>query len=104
MKRIIAWLLLVTLLLGTFAGCGSNNATPEQTPSQPAAAASGDAEGIQSAVDYLKAFYKDGGIETFADFERWNIVRIAGVPYEVVWTVNVGEDRKRPERDRKSVV
>ena len=94
MKRIIAWLLLVTLLLGTFAGCGSNETAPEQTPTQPAAAAAtGDAEGIQSAVDYLKAFYKDGGVETFADFERWNIVRIAGVPYNVVWTASVGEDK-----------
>ena len=83
MKKLIAWVLLVTLLLGTFAGCGAQNT---ETP-----AASGDVEGINAAIDYLKAFYKDGGSQTGADFERFGIVRIGGVPYEVIWTADTDE-------------
>ena len=83
MKKLIAWVLLVTLLLGTFAGCGAQST---ETP-----AASGDVEGINAAIDYLKAFYKDGGSQTGADFERFGIVRIGGVPYEGVWTADTDE-------------
>ena len=91
MKRMIAWLLLVTMLLGAFAGCGSNT---EQTPTQAAteAVAAANVEGINAAIDYLKMFYKDSGSKTGADFERYGIVRIAGVPYEVTWTADVSED------------
>ena len=83
MKKLIAWVLLVTLLLGTFAGCGAQNT---ETP-----AASGDVEGINAAIDYLKAFYKDGGSQTGADFARFGIVRIGGVAYEVVWTADTAD-------------
>ena len=83
MKKLIAWVLLVTLLLGTFAGCGAQST---ETP-----AASGDVEGINAAIDYLKAFYKDGGSQTGADFERFGIVRIGGVAYEVVWTADTAD-------------
>ena len=92
MKRMITWLLLVAMLLGTFAGCGS---TAEQAPTQAVAAetvAAADIEGINAAIDYLKMFYKDSGSKTGADFERYGIVRIAGVPYEVTWTADVSED------------
>ena len=82
MKKIIAWLLLVVMLLGTFAGCGN----AEQTPTTAAE------NGAADAIAYLKAYYKDAGTETFADFDRLGIVRIAGVAYTVVWTADVSED------------
>jgi len=82
MKKTIAWLLLVVMLLGTFAGCGN----AEQTPTTAAE------NGAADAIAYLKAYYKDAGTETFADFDRLGIVRIAGVAYTVVWTADVAED------------
>ena len=89
MKKTISWLLLIVMMLGIFAGCGNT----EQTPTDAPTAAAGDLEGINAAIDYLKAFYKDEGNETFADFERFGVVRIAGVAYTVVWTADVAEDQ-----------
>ena len=47
---------------------------------------------IQSAIDYLKNTYKDDGSVTQADFTRLNLIRIAGAPYQIIWTADVSED------------
>ena len=47
---------------------------------------------IQSAIDYLKNTYKDDGAVTPADYTRLNLIRIAGAPYQIVWTADVSED------------
>ena len=47
---------------------------------------------IQGAIDYLKNLYKDEGSATATDYKRFNVIRIAGAPYQVVWTTNVSED------------
>ena len=89
MTKLIAWLLLLTLTVGLFAGCKPavvDPTEPDTTVSQA------DIEGITAAIDYLKSFYKDDGSDTPVDYERFGIVRIGGVPYTVVWTVDVSED------------
>jgi len=92
MKRIFAWILLVIMLVGTLAGCGcQKRQDPVTDPTGTTAPVAGDTN-IQDVIEYLKAIYKDDGAETYVDFERFGIVRIAGVPYEVVWTVDVTED------------
>ena len=95
MKKIITWLLLLTLVVGLFAGCKPAEVTETTAPqdAETTAPISGaDIEGINAALDYLKSFYKDDGAETPVDFERFGIVRIGGVPFEVVWTTDVSED------------
>ena len=89
MKKLIAWLLLLTLMVSLFAGCKKSEVTPTEPDTTISEA---DLDGINAAIDYLKDFYKDDGSETPIDYERFGIVRIGGVPYEVVWTVDVGED------------
>ena len=93
MKKLFAWLLLVVLLVGVLAGCGCQ-AKQDETQQEPTTetAPAAPSEDIQAVIDYLKWIYKDNGAETPVDFERFGIVRIAGVPYEVVWTADVGED------------
>ncbi len=85
MKRIFAWLLLLTLMVGLFAGCKK---TETETPTEPQEVTNG----AQEAIDYLKAYYTDSGAQTPVDYTRFGIVRIGGVAYDVVWTVDVGED------------
>ena len=77
--RILAGLLALMLMLSCLAGC--------QTEEEDTAAAS-----AQDAINYLKAVYQDNGTETAADFNRFSTVRVAGIPFEVVWTASVGED------------
>ncbi len=93
MKKIIAWLLLLTMLVGMFAGCKKvETNTPTEPSTTEAPISEADIDGINAAIDYLKGFYKDDGSETPVDYERFGIVRIGGVPFEVVWTVDVSED------------
>ena len=55
----------------------------EQTPD----AGTSDAS-VNDVITYLKAQYADEGAETASDYKRYNVVRIAGVPFDVVWTAN----------------
>ena len=87
MKRSIAWILLIVMLLGMFAGCKKKDTTEPTTDSVVEAAAD-----INDAIAYLKNLYKDDGAKTPVDYERFGIVRIAGIPFEVVWTVDISED------------
>ena len=62
MKKIITWLLLLTLVVGLFAGCKPAEVTETTAPqdAETTAPISGaDIEGINAALDYLKSFYKD---------------------------------------------
>ena len=89
MKKVLVWVLLLTLVLGSFAGC--KNKQPEVTEPQatePPVAVAGAAD----AIEYLKGFYKDDGTQTPVDYNRFGIVRVGGVAFDVVWTVDVGED------------
>ena len=98
MKKIISWILLAATLLGLFAGCGASKA-PETQPSaavESTAAPEAPVLTENNAADviaYLRTIYKDSGSKTSGNFERFGIVRIAGVPYEVVWTANVGSEK-----------
>ena len=93
MKKVLSWVLLLTLVLSLFAGCRRQETVnpteqPEPTVSQ------GDIEGITAAMEYLKTIYKktEEATLTPVDYSRFNVVRIGGVPYEIVWSVDVGED------------
>ena len=91
MKKVLAWVLLIVLLLGMFAGCKKNQEEPETSaptefvPEGPTA---------EDAMEYLCAMYKDTEepTQTPVNYERYGIVRIAGIPFTVVWTVDVAEN------------
>ena len=94
MKKILSWILIFTLCLGLFAGCGSNedeNPTTQPTISetQPPVVSTED---LQSAMEYIRTIYRGAPEKTPQDFQRIGNVPINGVDYEVVWTVNVDED------------
>ena len=88
MKKLIAWILLLTMVMGLFAGCNQKKTDPTNPPTTTAPAEAT----IEDAIAYLKAIYKDEGAKTPVDYKRFQIVRIAGIPFEVEWTVNIGED------------
>ena len=93
MKKIIAWILLAAMMLSLFVGCGkaADPTQPSEIPDIPTEAASGE-NNAADVIAYLEVIYKDSGAKTPGNFNRFGIVRIAGVPYEVVWTADVSED------------
>ncbi len=98
MKKIIAWTLLVVMLLGLFAGCKKTPVDPTD-PTEATQATKPNVDiiedgeaAIDDVIEYLKIIYKDDGAKTPVDFQRFGVVRIAGIPFEVIWTADVGED------------
>ena len=100
MKRLIASVLALVLCFGLLAGCGTDEpqaSTPvaEPTETQPVETTPVQeepdtaAEDVKSAAAYLKAMYKEMDPATPYDFERLGVVRVANVPYTVVWTADV---------------
>ena len=100
MKRLIASVLALVLCFGLLAGCGTDEpqaSTPvaEPTETQPVETTPVQeepdtaAEDVKSAAAYLKAMYKESEAATPYDFERLGVVRVANVPYTVVWTAEV---------------
>ena len=97
MKRLIASILLVAMLLACFAGCGSNasadpTAAPATDPAATGETVSAVDNDVASALAYLKTIYKNVAEKTGADFERVAIVPVGTVKYDVVWTADVAED------------
>ena len=91
MKKVLAWVLLLTLVLGAFAGCRRNK-TEVTEPQVTEPASQVPVAGAADAIEYLKGFYKDDGSQTPVDYNRFGVVRVGGVAFNVVWTVDVGED------------
>ena len=82
MKKLISMILLLAMVLGLFAGCGSDE--EKKAP-----------DGLQSAAEYLSGMYqtagKDQAIVITADQDVLKSVVIDGVSYTIVWTVEVTE-------------
>lgn len=80
MKKIISIMLLLTLVLGLFAGCGLGEATKAENP-------------LDSAVAYLKNMYdkstKNEVNKLTADKELLPAVTIDGVSYPVSWAIEI---------------
>ena len=89
MKRTIAWILVLVLCLGVFAGCTK---TPVASTNPGTTAGAAENEGLQKAAKYLKALYNTAPVETGVDFERTTIVPVGTVQYTVTWAVDVAED------------
>ena len=87
MKKILAWVLLVTMILGMFAGCGKQE-TPATEPA-------GEVITAQDAIEYLKALYpkSEDAMKTPVNFDRMGIIRIGGIPFTVVWTTDLPEEQ-----------
>ena len=95
MKRSIAILLLLAMILGVFAGCGKQGAEPTEAPTVaptednvPANAK----ENLAAAAEYLKTYYKDALTLTGRDFTRLGAVRVGLDEYPITWSTNVSED------------
>ena len=89
MKRTIAWILVLVLCLGVFAGCAEK---PVASTNPGTTAGAAENEGLQKAAKYLKALYNTAPVETGVDFERTTIVPVGTVQYTVTWAVDVAED------------
>ena len=89
MKRTIAWILVLVLCLGVFAGCAEN---PVASTNPGTTAGAAENEGLQKAAKYLKALYNTAPVETGVDFERTTVVPVGTVQYTVTWAVDVAED------------
>ncbi len=82
MKKLISVLLLLTMVVGLFAGCvGKENPTT-----------AGSTATVAAAKEYLYAMYKDSAELAVRDFSRVAVVMIDGVKFNVVWTADVAED------------
>ncbi len=93
MKKVITWALLLAMVLSVFAGCGTQEEakpTEIQTPVATEAPVAAD-ENLANAIAYLKTIYKNEGGLSPADFQRLGTIRVADVPYEVVYTVDCDE-------------
>lgn len=76
MKKFIAiFVLIFVCLMGAFA-CGSKD----------------EEKGLQEAVDYLKALYKDAKEETNGDFKRVTAIMIEDQKYSVSWDTTASSD------------
>jgi len=91
MKKLLAWILLAAMVIGVFAGC---NKKPDETtgPSGSTGPNVVDTADMEAALEYVVTIYRKVAEKTPKDFERIANVPINGVNYEVVWTVDVGED------------
>ena len=89
MKKFIAWILVLVLCLGMFAGCAEKPV--ESTPAGTTAGAA-ENEGLAKAAKYLKALYNTAPVETGVDYERTTVVPVGKVKYTVTWAVDVAED------------
>ena len=89
MKKFIAWILVLVLCLGVFAGCAEKPV--ESTPAGTTAGAA-ENEGLAKAAKYLKALYNTAPVETGVDYERTTVVPVGKVKYTVTWAVDVAED------------
>ena len=89
MKKITAWILVLVLCLGLFAGC-----TQPPVGSTPNATTGGteENEGLTKAAKYVKALYINAGTETGIDFARTTVVPVGKVQYTITWSVDVTED------------
>ncbi len=93
MKRILAWMLLLVMVLGMFAGCkNAEDPTPTTDPVTTAPQGGVQGPGAQDAIDYLKSLYQDDGTETAVDYNRYGIVRVGGIEFKIEWSVDVAED------------
>ncbi len=100
MKRIIAYLLLLAMSIGFFAGCKVNEEpttpTTEPTvqtgPTEPADTTPAVDENLDKALEYLRVFYKNTAEKTPMDYTRIGTVRVASSVYDIEWTVDVPED------------
>ncbi len=99
MKKILAWVLVLVLVVGMLACCGCQKRPDEPTtpPTEPSVDGTDfipEGATADEAMKYLRAIYKDTEepTPTPVNYDRYGIVRIAGIPFTVVWTVDVGED------------
>ena len=93
MKRVLAWVLLLVMVLGMFAGCKpAEDTTPTTEPATTAPQSGIQGPGAQDAIDYLKSLYQDDGAETAVDFNRYGIIRVGGIEFTITWSTDVAEE------------
>ncbi len=95
MKKLIALMMALLLCLGLFAGCqGEEAPVTDPTESSSTAPQVNHKENLASAKAYLRNLYKGTASKgepnrAASDFEVTGVVVVAGISYNVEWTVNV---------------
>ena len=98
MKRALAWLLLLALVMGVFAGCGDKTNTPAETTTQSTTENVTEDQtytgpSAQDAIEYLESLYQNEGATIGADYSRYSTIRVGGQAFEVEWTASLSEDQ-----------
>lgn len=96
MKRIIALLLVLVMLLGTFAGCKRQQEVAAPTEPSVDVVETVVDENLDKALEYLRVFYLNAPEKTPMDYTRLGTVRVSDSVYEVVWTVEFEDETVDP--------
>ena len=94
MKKIIAWLLVLTMCVAMFAGCQGDDPadTGASTDTKDTENNVNETSALDSAVAYVKTVYKDAAETTGSDYQVIGTVPVKGEKFTVTWTADVAED------------
>ena len=98
MKRVLAWVLVLVLCLGLFAGCKKNNTEPTGGSNVV------DTADLEAALEYIKTVYRKVSETTPKDYKRIGVVPVNGHQFEVVWTADVGEEYVKVVKEADGMV
>ncbi len=100
MKRALAWLLLLALVMGVFAGCNNQQTSePTETTENTTTDVTEDQSesytgpSAQDAIEYLESLYQNEGATIGADYSRYSTIRVGGQAFDIVWTSSLSEDQ-----------
>ena len=98
MKRVLAWVMVLVLCLGLFAGCKKNNTEPTGGSNVV------DTADLEAALEYIKTVYRKVSETTPKDYKRIGVVPVNGHQFEVVWTADVGEEYVKVVKEADGMV
>ena len=85
MKKLLALLLVATLLCSMFASCGSKKSEDGAATTAPPSTVTYDLDG---AAAYVESLYKEDLVVTAVDYKVVSQVMIGGVTYQIDWSVD----------------
>ncbi len=88
MKKFISCIVILSLCLCLFAGCGAEKEAPVTTAATETTAAAEANDNLAVAKEYLYTMYKDAKTSTPADYTVVGVVMIGTDAFEIEWTAD----------------